>query len=93
MDLRNIYKQSQNHFLFSSRIVNYAIPNRHTDDQGKPTNETLKQNIAKIEPGYPLCSWDIGSIQKTYNHYTNNEKLYRILGGKRSKSITGSCDN
>ncbi len=52
----------------------YTILEPYTDDQGKPTNETLKQNIAKIVPGYPIYSWDIGSIRKTYEHYTNNKK-------------------
>lgn len=46
----------------------------YTDDDGKPTNEILEQNIAKIVPGYPIYSWDIGSVQKTYDFHINNKK-------------------
>ena len=51
-----------------------TILDPYTDDDGKPTNEVLKQNIAKIVPGYPIYSWDIGSVKKTYDFHINNKK-------------------
>ena len=51
-----------------------TILDPYTDDDDKPTNEVLKQNIAKIVPGYPIYSWDIGSVKKTYDFHINNKK-------------------
>ena len=51
-----------------------TIVDDYVDGYGKPTEETIKENIAKINSGFPICTWDTASIEKTFRFFTDNKK-------------------